>query len=54
MKKYIIALLAISLYSCSSLGTGQNGTPGQDGSNAIGTEKGKNGAPGKNGKSHYN
>ncbi len=45
----MIALLAITLYSCSSLGTGQNGTPGQDGSDAIGSENGKNGAPGKNG-----
>ncbi|TWI02212.1 hypothetical protein IQ05_00449 [Flavobacterium tiangeerense] len=54
MKKYMIVLLTITLYSCSSLGTGHNGSPGENGSNAIGNENGKSGAPGKNGKSHYN
>jgi uncharacterized protein YceK len=49
MKKYIIALLIIALSSCSSLGTGKNGSPGENGSKGIGTENGKNGAPGKNG-----
>ncbi len=51
MKKYIIALLAITLSNCSSLRPGKNGSPGENGSNSIGTENGKNGAPGKYGKS---
>ena len=51
MKKYIVALLTIALSSCSSLGTGKNGSPGEAGSNATETKNGKNGAPGKNGDS---
>jgi hypothetical protein len=41
LKKYIIALLTIALSSCSSLGTGKNGSPGENGSKGIGTENGK-------------
>lgn len=48
----MIALFAITLYSCSSLGTGHNGSPGENGSSAVGTENGKSGAHGKNGKSY--
>ena len=48
----MIALITIILFSCSSVGTGKNGTPGQDGSSASGTKNGKSGAIGKNGMSH--
>ena len=49
MKKYMIVLLSITLASCISIKTGKDGGPGENGSDAIGSENGKNGAPGKNG-----
>lgn len=49
MKKYFITLLALTLSSCITLKMGQNGSPGKNGSNAIGTEIGKGGAHGQNG-----